>query len=76
MGRIRKKDEFQLQEKGIIYWGNIKGAVTIALVLSLPTTLSYSYTIQAITYGVVLFSLFIQAPTFTLSCPAQLDQWE
>lgn len=52
-----------LSDKSLIYWGNIKGAATIALVLSLPATSSYSYTIQAITYGVVLFSLFVQAPT-------------
>lgn len=52
-----------LSGKSLIFWGNIKGATAIALVLSLPTDISYSYTIQAITYGVVLFSLFVQAPT-------------
>ena len=50
-------------ENSLIFWGNIKGATAIALVLSLPTDSSYTYTIQAITYGAVLFSLIIQAPT-------------
>jgi CPA1 family monovalent cation:H+ antiporter len=45
-----------------IVWGGLSGAVSIALVLSLPE-LPYFQTIQGIVYGVVLFSLFVQAPT-------------
>jgi CPA1 family monovalent cation:H+ antiporter len=46
-----------------IVWGGLGGAVSIALVLSLPGHLPYFQTIQGIVYGVVLFSLFIKAPT-------------
>jgi len=40
----------------------IRGAVTLALALSLPVELDYWYSIQSIAYGVVLFTLFIQTP--------------
>lgn len=48
--------------KNTLFSGGMKGGVTIALAFSLPASLSYSDTIQAIIYGVVLFSLFIQMP--------------
>jgi CPA1 family monovalent cation:H+ antiporter len=47
----------------VIIWGGVRGAVTIALVLSLPTELSYWWTIQSIGFGVVLFTLIVQATT-------------
>lgn len=51
-----------------LFWGGIKGAVAIALVLYLPGSLDYSYTVQAMIYGVVLFGLFVQAPTLPFVC--------
>ncbi len=50
----------------VIVWGGLRGAVTLALALSLPTTLDYWWTIQSIAFGVVLFTLFVQAPTIRL----------
>jgi CPA1 family monovalent cation:H+ antiporter len=47
----------------IMIWGGLRGAVTIALVLSLPTELPYWWTIQSIGFGVVLFTLVFQATT-------------
>jgi len=47
----------------IMVWGGLRGAVTIALVLSLPTELPYWWTIQSIGFGVVLFTLIVQATT-------------
>ena len=47
----------------VMIWGGLRGAVTIALVLSLPTSLPYWYTIQSIGFGVVLFTLVVQATT-------------
>ena len=40
----------------------MRGAITIALVLTLPTDLPYWWTIQSIAYGVVLFDLVVVAP--------------
>jgi len=42
--------------------GGLRGAVTLALALSLPLELEGWWTVQSIAYGVVMFSLFIQAP--------------
>ena len=53
-------------EYAAVYWGGIRGAVALALALSIPTTLPYWWTIQAMTYGVVLFGLLIQAPSMPL----------
>ena len=47
----------------VMFWGGLRGAVTLALALSLPTSLDYWWTIQSIAFGVVLFTLFVQAPT-------------
>lgn len=47
----------------IMIWGGLRGAVTIALVLSLPTSIPYWWTIQSIGFGIVIFSLVVQATT-------------
>ena len=46
----------------ILTAGGTRGAVSLALALSLPIELEYWYSVQSITYGVVLFTLFIQSP--------------
>jgi CPA1 family monovalent cation:H+ antiporter len=45
-------------------WGGLRGAVTLAP--SLPTSLNYWWTIQSMAFGVVMFPLFVQAPTMSL----------
>ena len=52
--------------QAIIYWGGLRGAVVITLALSIPLELEYWYTVQSIAYGVVLFTLFVQAPTIKM----------
>lgn len=52
-----------LKQQVVLAWGGVRGTVTLALALSLPLTLDYWYTIQSIAYGVVLFTLFVQATT-------------
>ncbi|MGB5305869.1 MAG: sodium:proton antiporter [Gammaproteobacteria bacterium] len=47
----------------VMLWGGMRGAVTLALALALPTTLDAWWTIQSIAFGVVLFTLFAQATT-------------
>ena len=54
-----------LGQQTVIYWGGLRGAVTVALALSLPLELDYWWTIQSIAYGVVLFTLFVQAPSLS-----------
>lgn len=48
----------------LLSWGGLKGAIAVALVLSLPVSLSYWWTIQSMVFGVVLFSLVIQGGSF------------
>ena len=50
----------------VMVWGGLRGAVTLALALSLPTSLDYWWTIQSIAFGVVIFSLFVQAPSLKI----------
>ncbi len=47
----------------LMSWGGLRGAVAIALVLALPTELPYWWVIQSMVFAVVLFSLFVQAPS-------------
>ncbi len=61
-----KNLEVSLSSQTVMVWGGLRGAVTLALALSLPTSLEYWWTIQSIAFGVVIFSLFIQAPTIQL----------
>ena len=55
-----------LLQGGILVWGGLRGAVTLALALALPVELEYWWTIQSIAFGVVIFTLFVQAPTLPL----------
>ncbi|MCH9697908.1 MAG: sodium:proton antiporter [Gammaproteobacteria bacterium] len=50
----------------ILFWGGLRGAVTLALALSIPKQLDYWWTIQSIAFGVVVFTLFVQAPTMNI----------
>lgn len=54
------------QYQVVMVWGGLRGAVAVALALSLPVELEYWYAIQSITYGVVLFTLFVQAPSMPM----------
>jgi len=47
----------------IIFWGGLRGSLSIALVLSLPRTLSSRAELVAMTFGAVTFSLLVQGLT-------------
>ncbi len=45
----------------VLYWGGLRGAISLALALSLPTQLGGANSqIQVMTFGVVLFTLIVQ----------------
>ena len=60
---LPRMEPVSVRYQTVMAWGGIRGAVALALALSLPLELEYWWTIQSITYGVVLFTLFVQAPT-------------
>jgi CPA1 family monovalent cation:H+ antiporter len=63
LGRLPGIDGVPVGWRPVIWWGGVRGAVTLALALSLPLTLDYWWTIQSIAYGVVLWTLLVQAGT-------------
>ena len=60
------KEPVDIRYQTVMVWGGLRGAVALALALSIPVSLDYWWTIQSIAFGVVLFTLFIQAPTMHL----------
>ena len=50
----------------VVFWSGLRGAVSTALALSLPTDFPGRAQLQAITFGVVLFTLAVQATTAEL----------
>jgi len=77
VGKIvnHKRTELPRRWQAIIWWGGIRGAIPIAMALSIPTTLlvldnagnavvfPFREQLKAATFGVVLFSLLIQGLT-------------
>jgi CPA1 family monovalent cation:H+ antiporter len=51
------------QWSAVLFWGGLRGAVSLALALSLSFNVQYREQIQAMTFGVVLFSLIVQGST-------------
>ena len=55
-------EKIPLKYQRLMFVGGLRGAVTLALALGLPIELEYWWTVQSIAFGVVLFTLFVQAP--------------
>jgi CPA1 family monovalent cation:H+ antiporter len=47
-------------ERTVLFWGGLRGALTITLALALPPTLEQRQTLIAMAFGVVLFTLIVQ----------------
>jgi CPA1 family monovalent cation:H+ antiporter len=50
----------------VLFWAGLRGAVAIAMALSLPDDFPQRALLQQITFGVVLFTLFVQGTTAEL----------
>ncbi len=59
---LPRQEKISFSYQNVIMWGGLRGGVGIALALSIPTSVPGWYTVQAIIYGMVLFTLFVQAP--------------
>jgi CPA1 family monovalent cation:H+ antiporter len=53
-------------EQHVLWWGGLRGALALALALSLPGTLPLRDTIVVATFGVVAFSIVVQGLTMPL----------
>lgn len=47
----------------VVFWAGLRGAVSVALALSLPADLANRDLLQGMTFGIVLFTLFVQGST-------------
>ena len=47
----------------VLFWAGLRGAVAVAMALSLPATSPQRALLQEITFGIVLFTLFVQGTT-------------
>lgn len=52
--------------KHALFWGGLRGAISLALVLSLPATFQDREILRVMTFGVVLFTLLAQGTTMNM----------
>lgn len=57
------KSRIGFREQTVLWWGGLRGSVTIALALSLPIGVEQRDTIITTIFGVVLFTLLVQGLT-------------
>ena len=57
------QSDIPLAERTVLWWGGLRGSVSIALVLSVPNDLPQRDSTIAIVFGVVLFTLLVQGLT-------------
>jgi CPA1 family monovalent cation:H+ antiporter len=59
----RGRHRLPLRWRHVLFWGGLRGAISLALALSLPVSLPERETLEAMTFGVMLFSLLGQGTT-------------
>ena len=52
--------EITTKWKHVMYWGGLRGAIALALVLTIPSQVEYVETLRNMAFGVVLFTLLVQ----------------
>ena len=64
-GLFPRSKTIPLKWKHILYWGGLRGAISLALVLGLTSKLGIAVSgqLQAMVFGLVIFSLLIQGTT-------------
>ncbi len=60
---LRLKDKVTLAYRHVLFWGGLRGAISLALALSLPLALADRELLRVMTFGVVLFTLLAQGTT-------------
>ncbi len=57
------KNKISPAYRHVIFWGGLRGAISLALALSLPLALAERELLRVMTFGVVLFTLLAQGTT-------------
>lgn len=66
-GLLARSKAMPVKWKNVLYWGGLRGAISLALVLGLPAEMgALSGKLQAMVFGVVLFTLLIQGTSMGL----------
>jgi monovalent cation:H+ antiporter, CPA1 family len=60
---LRSSRPISMAEQHVLWWGGLRGALALALALSLPHTVPLRDAIVVATFGVVAFSIVIQGLT-------------
>jgi monovalent cation:H+ antiporter, CPA1 family len=60
LSTVITQEQIPLREQTILWWGGVRGSVSIALALSVPIGLPEREKIIATVFGVVLFTLLVQ----------------
>jgi CPA1 family monovalent cation:H+ antiporter len=59
----RDRIRIRLSWQHVLFWGGLRGAISLALALSLPATLAHRDVLLSMTFGVMLFTLMGQGTT-------------
>jgi CPA1 family monovalent cation:H+ antiporter len=59
----KRPPHIPLKWRHVLFWGGLRGAISLALALSIPANLAQRDMLLSMTFGVVLFSLLAQGTT-------------
>jgi CPA1 family monovalent cation:H+ antiporter len=62
----RSRWAISMPSQHVLFWGGLRGALALALALSLPSDLPYADAIRIMTFGMVVFSVILQGLTMPL----------
>lgn len=60
IGKIPGSEAIGLPYRMVMYWGGLRGAIALAIVLALPNEFAYKDTLVAVVIGAVVFTLVFQ----------------
>lgn len=63
LANLRSLNKVPLVYRHILFWGGLRGAISLALALSFPVELAERNLLRVMTFGVVLFTLLAQGTT-------------
>lgn len=62
----RSRWAISFKDQHVLWWGGLRGALALALALSLPDSIPFAYEIRIVTFGIVIFSVLFQGLTMPL----------